>query len=113
MTNEEKIQQRMEFIIEQQAHFASDIHRLSEAQAKTENYLGQLVSMTTAGFTELIERVTAIADSQIQMQDSLLKLAEAQRHTEAQFAETNERLNTLIDVVERHISEGHSGKSQT
>jgi hypothetical protein len=112
MNNEEKIQKQIEFIIEQQAQFASDIQQLREVQATTENLLGRLAAVTTAGFKEMTEKMTAIIDVQIQTQDSLLQLAESQKRTDEKLAETNERLNSLINVVERHISEGHNGKSR-
>jgi hypothetical protein len=40
-----------------------------------------------------------------------VELTKAQARTEAALAETNERLNTLIDVVERLISERRNDKS--
>ena len=40
-----------------------------------------------------------------------VELTKAQARTESSIAETNERLNSLIDVFERHLSEGRNGKS--
>jgi hypothetical protein len=40
-----------------------------------------------------------------------VELTRAQARTEAALAETNERLNSLINVVERIISEGRNGNS--
>ncbi|HEY0006230.1 MAG TPA: hypothetical protein VGB17_15730 [Pyrinomonadaceae bacterium] len=37
---------------------------------------------------------------------------EAQGRTANQVAETDERLNSLITVIERYISEGRNGKSE-
>lgn len=113
MTNEEKIQKQIEFLIGQQAQFASEIQQLREVQMTTENLLGRLAAATTAGFKELNEKVSALVDSQIQTQDSLVKIAEAQIRTDEKLAETNERLNTLIAVFERYMSEGRNGKSQS
>ncbi|MGH9874559.1 MAG: hypothetical protein ACRD9S_19050 [Pyrinomonadaceae bacterium] len=54
MTNEE-FEKRMDFIVEQQAQFASDMQRLREAQAKTEQVVtqtGELVSRLARYFEE-------------------------------------------------------------
>lgn len=40
-----------------------------------------------------------------------IELTKAQARTEAALAETNERLNTLINVFERHLSEGRNGNA--
>jgi hypothetical protein len=39
-----------------------------------------------------------------------VELTKAQARTEMVAAETNERLNALIDIFERHLSEGRDGK---
>lgn len=41
---------------------------------------------------------------------AMIELAEAHTRTEESLAETNERLNALINTVERHISEGRDGR---
>jgi predicted nucleic acid-binding Zn-ribbon protein len=113
MSNEEKIQKQIEFIIEHQAQFTSDIQQLREVQATTENLLGRLAAVTAAGFKELNEKVSALVDSQIQTQDSLVKLAEAQARTDAKLSETDERMSNLITVFEHYLSEGRNGKSKS
>jgi seryl-tRNA synthetase len=42
---------------------------------------------------------------------AMLELAEAHTRAENALAETNEKLNALINTVERHISEGRNGKA--
>ena len=42
---------------------------------------------------------------------AMVELAEAHTRTENTLAETNEKLNALINTVERHISEGRNGKA--
>ena len=54
MTNEES-EKRMEFIVEQQAQFASDMQQLREAQAKTEQVVtqaGEVVSRLARYFKQ-------------------------------------------------------------
>jgi hypothetical protein len=93
MTDEE-MQQRMEFIIEQQARFSVNMDLLAEAQKRTE------------------ETVANLARMQTHMNEVVAVMAEAQERTDRKLSETDDRLNTLINVVERHVSEGHNGKSK-
>ena len=113
MTDEEwtKMQNTMQFIIEQQAQFSVDIQQLRESQAQTTDLIGRLAQVTTAGFQDLTEKVNIITDAQIKTEERMQALAEAQRHTDQQMAETNERLNALINTVERYVSEGRNGKA--
>lgn len=103
--NDEERQRQMDFILSQQAQFATDIQRLGEAQARTEESLGKtneaigravdvlnrLAEVTIVGFQELRENIAAL---------------------NSKHAEMDERLNKMIIVVERHISEGYHGRSQ-
>lgn len=107
MTNEE-MQNKMQFIIEQQAQFAVNIQRLEEAQIRTEGAIVAIVNI-----------VGKLTEAQERTEIKLAELAEAQKLTDARLSETNEalvetneRLNTFINVVERFISEGRNGKSQ-
>ena len=104
---EEEMQKKMEFILEQQAHFAVNIDVLREnvgllaaAQKHTDETVANLARMQT----HMNEVVAVMAEAQQRM-------FEAQERTDRKLAETDDRLNTLINVVERHISEGHNGRS--
>jgi hypothetical protein len=108
--SELKTQNRIEFIVEQQAQFATDIRQLRETQAalvtaqqQANDLVVRLAQVTTAGFNELRESVGAVADAQIKSEDKIAALADAQRGTD-------ERLNALINTVERVISERQNGK---
>ncbi len=124
MTNEE-FEKRMEFIVEHQARFASDIQQLQEAQARTEKSLarteqalaqtqqavarteqvvaetGQIVArlanVTSAGFQDVTVKIDALVDSHIRL-------------TEAQ-SRTDENLRNLIAVVDRYFREGRNGQT--
>lgn len=89
MTNEE-IQKVMEFIIKQQESFA-------EAMTQSEARISRLETATVNLYASMIE----ISKAQKALTEKMTELAEAQAHTE-------QRLNAVIDIIER----GQSGRSQ-
>lgn len=109
MSNEE-FERKMEFIVEQQAQFASDIQQLREAQARTEQVVahsGEIVSqtgeivarlanVTFEGFKDVNAKIDALVDSQI--------------HTDENLRRTDESLRNLIAVVDRYFSDGRNGE---
>jgi acetolactate synthase small subunit len=82
MTDEDR-QRTMDFILEQQAQFSINIESLREAQARTDAAIAQLTT-----------QVQSIARQQEQINEVVAVIADAQQHTD-------ERLNALIDVVEK------------
>ena len=94
MTNEE-FEKRMEFILGQQAQFASDIQQLREVQAQTESIVARLAIGTLERFDDVNAKINALVDSQI-------NLNEAQ-------SRTDESLRNLIVVVDRYFTEGRNG----
>ena len=113
MTNEE-IQERIEFLIEQQSQltarvdrFAAKVDTLVEIQANSETRLSRVeesfvLLVQMARITD--ERLDVLTDRVSDLTEKMSALAEAEKNSD-------ERLNTLIGVVERHISEEHNGKS--
>jgi len=89
--NNEEFEKKMEFILEQQAQFASDISELKDVVAR-------LANASLKRFDDVGEKIAALVDSQI-------RLTEAQSHTD-------ENLRNLISVVDRYFSEGRKGKSE-
>ena len=94
MSNEE-VDQRIAFIIEQQAQFASDIQQLREVQSElqatqvqTEQVVARLAHVTLEGFMDVNTKINSLVDSQIR---------------------TDESLRNLIAVVDRYFSEGRNG----
>jgi len=97
MMSNEEIERKMAFIVEQQAQFASDIQRLQESQARTDQVVAQtgeivarLANVTHVGFNEVNAKINALVDSQIR---------------------TEENLRNLVGVVDRYFNEGRNGKS--
>jgi ABC-type transporter Mla subunit MlaD len=98
MTDEER-QRQMDFITEQQAQLTATVGSLAENVGQLTGNVEQL----GVKVERLAEKVDRTADSVI----ALLAIAEIH---DREIKETDERLNALINTVERHISEGRNGK---
>jgi uncharacterized protein YehS (DUF1456 family) len=90
--NNEEVDRKIAFIIEQQAQFAADIHQLREVQGQTDQVVARLANVTLEGFKDVNAKINALVDSQI-------TLTEAQAHTDI-------NMGNLITVVDRYFSEG-------
>ena len=112
MTNEE-MQKTMEFIVEQQAQTFAKIDALAEAQGaandrwtRTEEGIRSLLTIAEIHEREIADQGKQIASQGEQIAahtQQILGLGQATRNTD-------ERLNVLINIVERQISEGRNGK---
>ena len=102
MTNEE-IQRTMEFILGQQAQFATNIQRLQEERIRDNPRLTRLEESFQL-LVRLAEnsdtRLDRLASSPSSLEANMAALAAAQTHAD-------ERLSSLIDIVR----EGRNGKS--
>lgn len=86
--NNEELNRKMDFIVEQQAQFASDIQQLRESQSTTERLIVQTVNglnetnevvtrlarVTHAGFTEVNAKLNAVVDAQIRTEGNIVRL---------------------------------------
>lgn len=101
--NEAATQKKIEFIVEQQAQFSADLGKLTGDLAQLAEDVGKLTGVVGQmqdvlnETQELVKRLTVVTHAGFQ------KLTEAQ-------ATTDERLNVLINTVERYISERRNGK---
>jgi hypothetical protein len=103
MTNDQ-FERRMQFIVEHQAQFSADILELKETQ-KLEGQLWR------EKYDNLTDAITTIVGMVGKLTESEARLFAAQERTDEQLseltnkqAETDDRLNTLIGVVERYFS---------
>ena len=94
MTNDE-MERALEFLVKQQAQFSTDLQRVEQNLGATVNILSELTK------TQL-----RMAESEILRDNRIADLAKAQQRTDEALAETNDRINTLIVVVERYFSNG-------
>ena len=82
---DDKTKKTMDFILEQQAQITATMGRL----------------------TETVDRLSVKVDRNAETATALLAIAEIH---DRQMKETDDRLNALINTVERHVSEGRNGK---
>jgi hypothetical protein len=100
----DEMQRNIDFIVQHQAQFAADMQQLRESQTRSE----QKWERTAEGINALLA-IAELHDSEIK---SLAEAqAKAQARTDKQMVETDERLNALVNVVERLISERRNGGS--
>jgi peptidoglycan hydrolase CwlO-like protein len=95
----EEMQRTMEFIVTQQAQLTATVGTLAEAQAR--------LTATVERLAEKVDAISAKVDRNAESATALLAIAEIH---DREIRETDERLNALINTVERHISEGRNGK---
>jgi chromosome segregation ATPase len=119
MTDKE-IEKRIEFIIEQQAQFATDIQVLREIQTADRELqqtdaklLKEKHNNLTEALTTVVGIVGRLAAAQELTDGRLAELAEAQVRTNERVSEIAERLNVFIDVVEKYISSNGSAKNSS
>ena len=65
------------------------------------------ITATMGRLTETVETLSRKVDRNADSATALLAIAEIH---DREIKETDERLNSLINTVERHISEGRNGK---
>src|ERR1700686_4439853 len=105
MTNEE-MQKAMEFIVAMEARSSAKIDAITEAQKEA----GERWARADERWARADERGARTEESI----RALLTIAEIHEREIASLSDngraTDERLNALINVVERQISEGRNGK---
>lgn len=101
MTNEE-IERTMQFILEQQAQFAANFQKMEEARQRDTSRITQMEE----SFRLLVQLAQSHDERLVSLAENQIALTEAQRRTNEQLAETDEKLNSLITIVERYISSG-------
>jgi hypothetical protein len=108
MTNEE-IQRVMEFIIKQQESFSENLEHFSDKLEQMRELHEERIGKLETAFVGLFGVVTDIGKAQTTLTERVTQLAEAQAQLVESLAHTDQRVNVLIDIIER----GHNGKSQT
>jgi len=99
----ERIEQKIEFIVNQQAQFSVDLQSLRETQTVMQEQIGKLNEATVA----IMGMIGRLAEAQAKTEAQMAELAAGMRKLEEKGAETEERLNAFISFVERYISQRH------
>jgi hypothetical protein len=97
MTDDE-LNRKIDFIVEQQAHFASDIQRLTERQERFQ----QTIEALTAAVASTRESAATAVEVSMTLIDRYQELAAAQ-------TETQRTVDRLARAVLAHVGEGHGG----
>ena len=95
------------FVLEQQAQLNTTVGRLAEKVDLMADKV-DLMADKLIGLTEKVDGLGGKVDRTAESAAALLAIAEIH---DRQMKETDERLNALINTVERHISEGRNGKA--
>jgi hypothetical protein len=100
---EDHIKRQMEFIVEHQARFASDIEEVKAIQKRN----AEQIEANSKQIEANAERIAELTEDVAVLYRSITALAETVHAQSADMARTDERLNVLMNIVERHISETH------
>jgi len=117
---DEENQRNINFILAQQAQFSADMQQLREAQAQANEKWERRWGRTEDGIRSLLaiaeihdREIKTLAEVQAEAGQAQAQAAQAQAEARAridrQMAETDERLNALINVVEQIINERRNG----
>jgi hypothetical protein len=113
MTGEE-IERTMAFILEQQAQTAATIGRLSERvdalTVKVDRNTDSISALLAIAEIQAAE-IRDLTESTRDLRESTQAIADRQREADERGRQTDERLDALINIVGRHISEGRNGKA--
>ncbi len=95
MTNSDHLQRQMDFIVNNQAQFTTDIQQLKDLHKDAEKRMTKLEDVCLRlgnALVNLADSVTGISKTQTNLDTKMAALAESQAHAD-------QRLSTLIDIV--------------
>ena len=107
MTHEE-MERTMEFVLKQQANFAVNIEKLTGVMQQFDARMNRL----EGAFVGVFNIVTETAKSQQILTEQLIGLSTQVTELKEAQAHTDDRLNALINLVERYISERGNGETR-
>jgi exonuclease VII small subunit len=107
---------KIEFILRMQAQFEANLGKIEANLGRLEANVARLetnVAQLTANMLRGESNIDKLRDSQGTLTAAMVRMTEimqeSQQQADARFNRLDERLNTLITVVERHITgPGHA-----
>jgi hypothetical protein len=104
----EEMERTMQFILEQQAQFASSQQQMSERVSRNQQEMSEQVSRNQQEINERVSRLETNMAEMARTQAHMNEVAAVMLDTHTR---TEERLDAFIVVLERYISEDRNGKS--
>ncbi len=99
MTNED-VERAVEILLQNQSQFYANLQEIQEIQKESEKRIS------------VLERATVnLFNAMTKTNETVDKLAVAQKETDERLRETDERLNAVIFMAEKFFS-GNNGKSE-
>jgi hypothetical protein len=99
------LERTIEFIVNQQAQFSADIQLLKESQQAMQRQQQAMQDQQQALQQVVLDYQAATQKDIRSLVDVVTSLARLHEGLVGTVQETNSRLNTLIGIVERHISD--------
>ena len=105
----ENFDRSMEIVAAHLASLTVKQEQLQESQARAEARLDRVERVLGSAIRLGLRRLNSLTAAQERTAEALARLADSQARTDAKMAETDERLNILVNTVERYISERRNG----
>jgi len=109
-------QRTIDFILQQQAQFTTDMQQMREAQAESDRRWDQRWGRTEESIRALLsiaeihqQEITSLGEAQAETDRQMRETAERFKETGERFKETDERINALINAVEEIIAKRRNG----
>jgi predicted nucleic acid-binding Zn-ribbon protein len=113
--SEQEMQRKMEFIVEQQAIFVTDLQKLQEEHAKAESRISRLegAMVTVVNLMGDLAKAQKITEAKIsEMSEKVAAVTARVDKVIERFDELNERLDTFITMTIERFFGDQNGKKK-
>ena len=102
----ERVERQLEFLAAHQAQMVVTVEKHSEQIAQLGDFLLRAARFSESLARRTEERFAGVAEAQRRTEERFVELVAAQQRTEEHMQRTDERLNVLVNIVERYFSDG-------
>jgi predicted nucleic acid-binding Zn-ribbon protein len=107
--SEQEMQRKMEFIVEQQAAFVTDLQKLQEEQAKAESRISRL----EGAIVSVVNMIGELVKAQYTSEAKISEMTEKVNAVTARVDGLTERIDTFITMmVERYFGDQNGDKKK-